>query len=527
MDLQTVPKPALFTPRSMADYIQQLRRYEKDSIVDAGRHALWSLFLKRKTIFDKPSIEPQLLKSYGSRVIALALATGNNHRHLKINHPHEFKSLYDGFLHIPCTISSQEFMDDEAVQICDELKKLNIIPSEFISYDSIRPYCSDLFFSRGISAQHQTHHSRLDELYTDWMILNHMDKLGAGIASSAIKAAFGLDIIQVVRSGFALFAMAREKHGILNFDKFNSDAELKEKMQIDSTTCHAVARITSYPETALREKWLQQEVLTLPELYQKFAPDPFYKCPMVHLDKKERFPQAYLMPSPFLFIRTFRQAVFSKVFEHGGNKGTVGDILGAAIEAQVYTALCSMFGTEKVTRVEGAGKRADFHVTLDKMNLVIETKTNIGNFSRKATMTPAGVAEVWSRLYEASEQCAASLRQLKVEGKPTLALILVAEHMTGEPMPFQAFAMRTGLYKALGLREVEFLTLNTLEYILSSCSLEEFQKVLSAKWTQKNPLAVGDILTLKFYRDAPTHNYEYLQAAEDEVFAKQIQRIAA
>ena len=522
MDLKIVPKPTLFTPHSLTDYAQQLRRYEKDSIVNAGRHTLWGLFLKRKTIFDRPSIEPQLLKSYGSRVIALALATGNNQRLLKINHPHEFKSLCDGFLHIPCTISSQTFMDDEAVKICGELKKLKIIPSEFINYDSIRPHCSELFFSRGISAQHQTHHSRLDELYTDWRILNHMDELGSGIASSAIKAAFGLDTIQVVRSGFALFAMAREQHGILNFDKFNSDAELKEKMQIDSATCHTVARLTSYPETALREKWLEQEVLTLPELYQKFVPDPFYKCPMVHLDKNETFPHVYLMPSPFLFIRTFRQAVFSKVFEHGGNKGTVGDILGAAIEAQIYTALCSMFGTEKVTNIEGEGKRADFHVKLDKMNLVIETKTRRGRFSENATMTPVGVAKLWSRLYEASEQCAASLKQLKVEGKPTLALILVAEHMTGEPMPFQAFAIRSGLYKSLGLREVELLTLNTLEYILSNCSLEEFQKVLLAKWAQENPLAVGDILTLKFYIDSPTHNYEYLKYAEQEFFARLI-----
>ena len=89
-------------------------------------------------------------------------------------------------------------------------------------------------------------------------------------------------------------------------------------------------------------------------------------------------------------------------------------------------------------------------------------------------------------------------------------------------MPFQAFATRTGLYNALGLREVEILTLNNLEYILSSCSIKDFQRVILSKWSQENTLSVGDILTLKFYREDHTHNYEYLQAAKNEVFAKQV-----
>jgi hypothetical protein len=496
-------------------FVQNLRRCTKSSIVDAGAHLLWTSYKNKKKDagFDA---QRQILHAYGSRIVVLALATANEYRDKNLT-LEGFHNLCTDYLGIHDTISDQEFLKREAEKVIASIKAAtkNKIPEKYLTFDHIRSSCTELFVARLAGSQNKTYGTNIHEFSTDYKIISMLDEITSGAVTKVFQELFCVSPLHVMRAGFMLFALGCDdrRNGRISFNGMSCDDAVRESFQITPEICQSVAAKISCNESDLRD-WYMKGVLNCEPYYQKHFPDPLYRYPLIHRDLKTENID-FLIPAPALFLRSFRIAIFSRLLEANGNlSGKLGDVL----EAHIKDALEHIFGADKVKKIEDSGKKADFHIALGNCDLIIEVKTNIGSYEARSVMSPEHTADVWGRLYGACEQCAASMRVYKQASRPIIGLILMADHMTTETIPFHTLAERSGMFDDLGIECVEFLSWNALESTLSRTSIDKFAAGLLEKWKDKSKMQVGDVMSLDFDRDAPAHKYEYLKEADLQIF---------
>ena len=101
----------------------------------------------------------------------------------------------------------------------------------------------------------------------------------------------------------------------------------------------------------------------------------------------------------------------------------MGEKVGNAVEIHIQEALEHIFHSDNVTKLDSEGKHADFLISLDKINIIIEVKSMIGSMSEKTVMRPDQQAKMWNRFYGACQQCAHSAKETKESGKQTIAMV--------------------------------------------------------------------------------------------------------
>lgn len=519
MAFDLVTQDTVFKPDNLLSFIKHLRRHQQKSIINSGTYLCWESFRNKKFLLNNSEML-HLVNAYSPKVMVLALATTNDYRDLTVDN----KGIYEicsSYLHIPTPISDKEFLDKEAEKIAEELTKQSHnkwhIDKEKIITELIRESCSVMFISRGVGLQHRNFIINIEEIYRDYRILQ---LLGAE-AFRILENFFGMSVLQIIRSAWGLFSLGNNpnNNGTINFNKLTCDDDLTKNLDIDLNTCVSVALNISYKESDLRLKWLNTKVLSEEELYQQYVPDPLFTHPLIHRDKSN-IENHFLIPSPGIFIRSFREKIFSTILQKSDEKLGMGEKLGNAIEAHIQEALEHIFKKANVQKLESEDKHADFHISLGGIDLIIEVKSMIGGFLDKCVMKPEHVAKMWNRLYGASIQCAHSQIERKTVGRKVVSIVIIADHITAEHLPFQHYASKSGLFYDLGIEAIEFISWNALENRLAQTSINEFEKTLIEKWNNPDAMTVESLMSLEMKRDTPAHSYEYLKDAENEIFNK-------
>ncbi len=510
---------------SISAFMEKLGHFPKESIVNIGTQLLWDIF-KNKDFCSRD--QAQILNAYGPKLIVLGLVSSNDYREQNLS-PSDFYNLCNDYLSICDSISSQEILEQETKSIITLLKEITDIklriPEKYLKYEYIRPSCSELFIARVVRAQHEIYLTNINELYTAYQLLLHLDQCTNNIVNSICKKIFNIELLHFFRSGLGLFAMANIKYGKLNFKSLTCDEEIKNKLTINIETCRLVAYKLSFDEDKLREKWYQNELLTSAKIYQKYFPSPLSIHPLVHRNIEETYTN-FLIPSPSIFLRGFSNFLYSQLLQCAYNQASSSKLdlaakLGDVFEAHVHEALNKIFGATNVNKIPGSDERADFYIDLKECDIIIETKIGLGTYQSQSLMTPEHVAGIWSRLYKACKQCSNSIKLYKKQSKPIIAIVLIGSHITVEMLPFQKFAERSGLLDALDIQILEFLAWNSLEYSLSKTSISKFIAGLLKKWGDRGKMQIKDIISFEVKCDtAPAHNYEYLQGAKQEIFGE-------
>ena len=226
----------------------------------------------------------------------------------------------------------------------------------------------------------------------------------------------------------------------------------------------------------------------------------------------------YLIPSPQIYIRAIRNSIFANLLQNDKN---LSSKIGEAVEDHIFCALKNIFGDNNVSKIpnDPALRSADFFISLSACDLIIECKTAAGAYDTLSIMSPENIADIWSKFYRACEQCSASITKYQNNHKPIIPIVLIADHITAETMPFQTFAIRSGMFDDMGTRYIEFISWNALQHGLSGSSLEKFaEKLIERK--NKDDGTVRDILTFNLDRDTPAHNYDFLKESEYQIFGK-------
>lgn len=496
-------------------FVQKLRLYTKSSVIDVGIYLLWASYKNKKkgAGFDA---QRQILHAYGPKIVILALATANEYRDKHLTQE-GFYNLCSDYLGINDTISDQEFLKNEAEKVIASIKTAtkNKIPERYLGFSHIRTSCTELFVARLAGSQNKTYGTNIHEFSTDYKIISALDEVSSGAVTKGFQEIFSISPLHVMRAGFMLFALGcgDGKNGRISFNKVSCDDAVRRTFQITPEICQYVAVKISYNESDLRD-WYMKEVLGCDPYYQKHFPDPLYRYPIIHRNLRTDTLD-FLIPAPALFLRSFRIAIFSRLLE--ANSSLSGK-LGGVLETHILHVLKHIFGADKVKKIEDNGKKADFHIALGNCDLIIEVKTNIGSYEARSVMSPEHTADVWGRLYGACEQCAASMRVYRQPSRPIIGLILMADHMTTETIPFHTLAERSGMFDDLGIECIEFLSWNALESTLSRTSVTKFTAGLLEKWKNKGQMQVGDVMSLDFDRDTPAHHYEYLRETDVQIF---------
>ena len=107
-------------------------------------------------------------------------------------------------------------------------------------------------------------------------------------------------------------------------------------------------------------------------------------------------------------------------------------------------------------------------------------------------------------------KCSESIKRLATPHKINIPVVLVADHITAEAMPFLIFAHRSGLLKKLCIEGIQYLSWNALENSLARTSIEQFENTLIDNYEKLTNAEVADLLTLHFEHSDPAHSYEHL-----------------
>ena len=178
-----------------------------------------------------------------------------------------------------------------------------------------------------------------------------------------------------------------------------------------------------------------------------------------------------------------------------------------------------MFGKKNISKLpRNSEKSADFKIEHDRCTLIIECKTALDNGKALSIMSPTDVAETWGRLYSACVQCSSSIKLLKStnHSKTIIAIILLADNINTETLPFQCYATQTNIFRDLEIQHIEFMSWLTFQNALSLTSVSMFIDTLIERMN-KEDITIEEISQLDLKQAEPSHNYEYLKERKAEL----------
>ncbi|WP_447970366.1 hypothetical protein [Nitrospira sp. M1] len=503
LELSISERLSLDTPVDIQSMANKVRRYRKDDVVSLGLDLVWADLCKDSEMRGFAEGQRIVMRAYGPKIILLGLSAANNHRTITINSV-QFHNLCHDYLGLPETVNYPEFINAEAQEIHKTLEQQGWLDQRYLNLDILKRCCLDIFVSRSIGSQSKGYKSNMSEIYTDYGLLERLDERSSGDVAIISEKTFGLNLLQLYRASFFLYAMANASRnkGRIDFEDFRAEAALLNTLQISEEQIKALAKQLSFPEENLRCDWFNP-LKDFHPMHQKYHPDPLSAKPLICLRGSNK--KQFILPSPRSFTRSLRSAIYGSILQC-----SQFSVLGDVIEVHIQNALENIFGSDSVSKIEHEGKKADIFLQLKKINLIIETKTAIASVEARSIMRPEDINNIWERFYNASVQCSESIKKLATPAKINIPVILVADHITAEAMPFLLFAHRSGLLKDLGIEGIQYLSWNALENTLSGISIEQFEKTLIDNYEKLAHAEVADLLTLNFEASEPAHNYEHL-----------------
>ncbi len=484
--------------------ISLLKKYKKKSIYSVSRKLIWDIFSQEKIC---PSIYTRILNTYIPKIIILSIANSNNlNNKLKVT----FKRLYDislNYIHISESISDHSFLVKEDIEITAALQSKGDIPEKYISSSYINGTAKHLFLARSVRQQFEMSQYSFNEILMVYDILTRLQN-GSEVFNEKFIEIFGISVLHFMRSIVSIMSLAIKKRGMIDFDKITIEEGYEEKYGINIATCKNVALSLATDESSIK-KWYADRVKTSNKYYQKYETYPLHKSAILAINSDN-----FLICSPSLYIRGSIEYILYKV------QGKI-DNLGDIIEDHIYYGLQNIFGNDSITKIpkNKSDPSADFKIEFDDFIIIVECKSSIGNHTNLSRLSPLIISQSWEKLYHASKQCSASVKEFVGCNKEILTVVLIAQNIFAESISYELFARRSGIYTDLGIDHIEFISWQDLQYYLSKTSIDNFVKVLIER-KKNTDITVFQTLTFNIEEDKPAHEYQYLKKFDNEIFAR-------
>lgn len=529
------PNPNL----TFEEFKQNLKKLNKYAVVKTGLELLWD-----KDFHLQHPEKMHLLESCGPEVILLALSIDDD----TDDFLHSFKGYKVHFL-FNWYIQEITFLPFSIAKDCKGAKfeelvvnylsiQSSLLPNEQLILKSFQGHIPEKYLKPEYLSLIEKNlplsllkrkQSKKDDL-TPWefvsayKILNELAAHNQDIFRTFTKL-FGMNLLHLFRGGLGLLSIAEGK-GDIDFQRDNSCQELiKEKWDIDIELVKLLASKICWPVSQLKSFLDNNNG----EVFYGLG-NPLYDHPIIYIDDNHQNSQMqnniFIVPDPYHYLRSFKNWIFANI---KNNKRIISsdpanqkpkDLnikLSDGIEDHIGKALSHIFRSFKTTPIQRLKDKqsADFHISLPECDLIIEVKKTLGN---DKLLSGINSYEAYVELYNACQQCAESIQIYKKPSKPIIAVILYDEYIAWEAMPFQFFAIQSGIMEDLQMDGLEIMSWYSFELMLARTSVQKFSQHLVEKWGRKRILQPADLVNSYPEADnTPAHQYEYLKEAADQI----------
>lgn len=526
LKLPTIPVDYIFICKDQKmkyeEFVQKIRSFERNSILLLTVEQCWTAFSDEKYRLTLTS------ETVLSRIFAISMATGNNHRSKKIT-PAELQSLCadyffieNGYSYEPNDldlknllerkIKDQKFHAQQVAQLTQALKELENISKYDIPEDIIEKSIQAFVLQRELGAQYEDPKASVRAMARSWAILKQLDLDNPTMnIMHLFEKKQGLNPFAVISSAMALLSAARRwtTQGFLCIENIDFEASLAARVGIDQSTLRkTIEGLTSSTENY--RAW-HEEVVTKPPYIKQYTPNFLYESPLINANVLFLTPPqktGCLCPSPSIFLH-YASAILL------GHFNKLSDKMGPAYEKYLDSILDSIFpGSQKIKidDTEDKSQKADFIVETSNATWVIECKKTIGSKNLRTIALPEDIAFSWDRLVGACEQCASTIKKIKKSDeikKPIISIILVTNTIILEGAVFQNMAAHSRALDRLGLQYVEVFSLDTFERTFIMMEEEKIIAAIQQKWerVRRGDWVFEDILDigpLKAEADIPS-----------------------
>ena len=499
--------------------INTIRRFTTTSVVYGGVKYLCDFNKGELKLNERAQI---LLGYYGHKIIALGLLETSDFIHLTSNNKsicylENFIELCEQYLgalsysQYGWNTNPQDFID---ALIKDTSQKNKSISPEYLQKDM-----SIISKACNLNALMQVQNSQTSKIQFMRVTQTYVATVTA-LENQNIK---DIDVInkikdvdptKLLRSGWILCAIALQRNGIVDFA--NIPGSFKYKHDVDKESCLKIANKLSEKGNLnnLKKEWRQINSGLITQNTNQKLISFLQNIPSIICTEQDTF----LIPCRTAYLELLGTYILTALASRNNEKECekIKSKIGDAIESHIKMALEHIFGNENVKKIsESKDNNADFHITLDNCDLIIEVKRSIGYAT-----TIKSTARTWHRLNGAYRQCANSIKECKTGTKPIIAIIIIFEEDGLTPASFQVFAEQSKLASDLGIEYIKIMSWYDLESILSRTSVSQFiATLLKNKNRYDDPHAevtvAEAIYHSEFSSDAPAHSYQYLHEAEN------------
>ena len=491
--------------------IAQIRLYDLKQLLALGTRELFRVVSRIRLQEDA---DQHILGAYGPNILLLALAKGSRSGRWNIDRA-GFLVLCKCLWDLQQTLQDNDSLEEEGEKIVRALSEYKPDdPREMIPAYAL-PFAREnswlLLLARGITAQNWGRGISWNDWAFDVMVLDQLAKNSPELHKKLMTHFRVENAGMLYRTGLLLWTLSANQGGFLRLASVTeTDGNV---VNVPSQACDRILQLMSFQESSVLPEWLTPLLDDRNAGYEAFHAPLMRSKPYVHLDITES--GSYALLAPVDYMRSFRHAVFSALYKLG-SKGAVGDIIGASIEASIITCFRSLLG-KRVDDYSKVPEGADVVINFENFDLIVEIKSNVSSMTVAARLAPLDIPQIWGRLFKAAQQCAKTIAK-RNNSRKNIAVIVVADNIVGECMPFTSFAEESGIKAKLGIDQIEVVSWKQFQDLLTHMTPDAFARGVEAKWTSQNPLSQGPLVANRLKPTITTKDYGHLKSFKTEMF---------
>lgn len=505
--------------KTFADFSDSIRAYNSTSILEIGTQQCWKIWVTQ-------SSDPQTwvinnaFRNYAIRIILLASA-GNPHRRKNISIQEFYDCINNYFSWDGHTIASPDILDNESEILLESIRKwegdnprklrnLLLKLSDIFDLAFIRQHMAGLFVQRQLTFQNASFGYPLSRIQRTIKFIEILDKNSNQTLSNKILQTTGLTqavYFKQFLGCLALFNLDPEIKGFIDFSQLPIINEELQEYGISRENLRLFvnqnsALFCSDSRTSFRNR-VKGKMDGIPEVYRLFFHNLFLETPFIEVSQGK-----FYLPDPFSFTESCWNHIESVIFQEiSPNKK--GEILSKSLEDYLENILLPCICphvfkriTEVEKPVDKEDKRADFLICLPNAYIIIECKNSIMSLDTSTYFHPNGVAELWYRIHQASEQIATTVRALSLNDKPVIPIIITFYDSITSSQIFEEMAKESNYCSILGLNIPPLVrSLHEFEHWISNRSLDNWAELILQKHNNTSIVK----------HDDQGHNYKHLE----------------
>lgn len=485
-------------------FLKKLAPYNRKALVGIGTKLLWSKY-NIELIYDR---ETTLINSYAPSIIILALVTCPTSGGENITES-EFIELCNSYLKIEDLLQYPYRIMEYSSEIKVALDSLEL-DSTYLTDKNIKEICQYTCLVRSSIIPQHLPLKAWNTLITMYSVFEILDNNTNGEARKLCNASLEMSPEAFIISGMLLLDPAKKNNGEVILNNISRDKAFEEKYNVSPQSLIKTALKLSLNDQG---EEFYKKLTKIPSELQKNFRNILIDFPIINLDNTKN--THFLVPSPIFFVTHFFYKIIYSCFINNKMSAKTGD----AFEKYVGIALKEIYHRYNPIKIERVNteERADYLIELNSCDLIIETKLSLTDPKEEIIMGLENLKKTFKALNKASSQCSNTIKIYKSNNKPKVVIILVAEYLSGQQLPFLRWAKR-GLFKKLGISHIGILSWNIFEYIGQRASIEDMTNAMLSQWDLERNSDERELITLTYNNEPKV--FKYMKDIEDRLLKK-------